>query len=160
MQPPDFWRRGADHPLARAAAPLALIYRAGAGLRAALARPAPPPIPVLCVGGLTVGGAGKTPTVLALARLLQHEGRAVHLVSRGYGGRLAGPLRVDLARHDAAMVGDEPLLLAAAAPCWIARHRAAGVRAAAAAGAALALLDDGFQNPTIAKTWSLLAIDG
>jgi tetraacyldisaccharide 4'-kinase len=58
------------------------------------------------------------------------------------------------------MVGDEPLLLAAAAPCWIARHRAAGVRAAAAAGAALALLDDGFQNPTIAKTWSLLAIDG
>jgi len=160
MQSSDFWRRGADHSLARVAVLLVLIYRAGAGLRAALARPAPPPIPVLCVGGLTVGGAGKTPTVLALARLLQHEGRAVHLVSRGYGGRLAGPLRVDLARHDAAMVGDEPLLLAAAAPCWIARHRAAGVRAAAAAGAALALLDDGFQNPTIAKTWSLLAIDG
>ena len=77
MQPPDFWRRGADHPLARAAAPLALIYRAGAGFRAALARPAPPPIPVLCVGGLTVGGAGKTPTVLALARLLLAEGRRV-----------------------------------------------------------------------------------
>ena len=160
MRPPDFWRAGADHPLARAAAPLALIYRAGAGLREALARPAPPPIPVLCVGGLTVGGAGKTPTVLALARLLRDEGRAVHLVSRGYGGRLAGPLRVDPPRHDAAMVGDEPLLLAEIAPCWIARDRAAGVRAAAAAGAALALLDDGFQNPAIAKTWSLLAIDG
>ena len=160
MQPPDFWRRGADHPLARAAAPLALIYRAGAGFRAALARPAPPPIPVLCVGGLTVGGAGKTPTVLALARLLLAEGRAVHLVSRGYGGRLAGPLRVDPARHDAAMVGDEPLLLAEIAPCWVARDRAAAVRAAAAAGATLALLDDGFQNPTIAKSWSLLAIDG
>src|SRR5689334_4786612 len=160
MRPPEFWRRGADHPLARAAAPLALAYRAGAALRAALARPAPPPIPVLCVGGLTVGGAGKTPAVLALARLLLDEGRTVQLVSRGYGGRLAGPLRVDPARHDAAMVGDEPLLLAAAAPCWVARDRAAGVRAAAAAGAALALLDDGFQNPGIAKTWSLLVIDG
>ncbi len=160
MRPPDFWRRGGDHPLARAAAPLALLYRAGDGLRAALARPTPSPIPVLCVGGLTVGGAGKTPTVLALARLLRDEGRAVQLVSRGYGGRLAGPLQVDPARHDAAMVGDEPLLLAAVAPCWIARNRTAGVRAAAAAGAGLALLDDGFQNPTIAKTWSLLAIDG
>src|SRR6266478_4438669 len=141
MRPPDFWRRGPDHPLARIAAPLALLHRAGFRLRAAFARPARPPIPVLCVGALTVGGAGKTPTVLALARLLTDEGRAVHLVSRGYGGRLAGPLRVDPARHDAAMVGDEPLLLAAAAPCWIARDRAAGVRAAAAAGAALALLD-------------------
>jgi len=98
--------------------------------------------------------------VLALARLLQDQGRTVQLVSRGHGGRLAGPLRVDPARHDAAMVGDEPLLLADVAPCWIARDRAAGVRAAAAAGATLALLDDGFQNPTIAKTWSLLAIDG
>src|SRR5258706_4015387 len=160
MRPPDFGRRGADHPLARATAPLALIYRAGAGLRAALARPVPAPIPVLCGGGLTVGGAGKPPTVLALACLLRYEGRAVHWVSGGYGGRLAGPLRVDPAQHDAAMVGDEPLLLAAAAPCWIARNRNAGVRAAAAAGATLALLDDGFQNPTIAKNWSLLAIDG
>src|SRR5258706_12014061 len=160
MRPPDFGRRGADHPLARAGARLAVIYRAGAGLRAALARPARAPIPVLCGGGLTVGGAGKPPTVLALGCLLGDEGRAVHLVGRGYGGRLAGPLRVDPAQHDAAMVGDEPLLLAAAAPCWIARDRAAGVRAAAAAGAALALLDDGFQNPTIAKRWSLLAIDG
>src|SRR5882724_11516611 len=160
MRPPDFWRRGPDHPLAHAAVPLALLYRAGFALRAALARPSRPPIPVLCVGALTVGGAGKTPTVLALARLLADGGRIVHIVSRGYGGRLAGPLRVDPARHDAAMVGDEPLLLAEAAPCWVARDRSAGVRAAAAAGATLALLDDGFQNPTIAKHWSLLVIDG
>src|SRR5258705_2671424 len=116
MRPPDFWGRGADPPLARAAAPLALIYRAGAGLRAALTRPAPAPIPVLCVGGLTVGGAGKTPTVLALARLLLDQGRAVHLVSRGYGGRLAGPLPVDSARPDAAMVGDQPPPLAPGGP--------------------------------------------
>jgi tetraacyldisaccharide 4'-kinase len=160
MRAPDFWRRGAGHPLARAATPLAALYGAGVALRAALARPAAAPIPVLCVGALTVGGAGKTPTALALARRLAAAGRAVHLVSRGYGGRLAGPLRVDPDRHDAVAVGDEPLLLAAAAPCWVARDRNAGVAAAAAAGAALALLDDGFQNPTIAKAWSLLVIDG
>jgi tetraacyldisaccharide 4'-kinase len=160
MRPPEFWERGPNHPLALAAVPLAAGYRLGGALRQRLARPAAPPIPVLCVGALTSGGAGKTPTVLALAARLLAAGRAAHLVSRGYGGRAQGPLRVDPGRHDAAEVGDEPLLLAAAAPCWVARDRPAGIRAAAAAGAALALLDDGFQNPTIGRSWSLLAIDG
>jgi tetraacyldisaccharide 4'-kinase len=160
MRRPEFWDRGPSHPLALAAAPLALAYRLGGALRQAVARPVPPPIPVVCVGALTVGGAGKTPAVLALAARLQAAGRAVHLVSRGYGGRERGPLRVDPARHDAAAVGDEPLLLAAAAPCWVARDRPAGIRAAAAAGAAIALLDDGFQNPTIGRSRSLLVIDG
>src|SRR5258707_8419722 len=116
MQPPEFGRRGADHPLAGAAAPLALIYRAGAGLRAARARPAPPPIPVLCVGALTVGGAGKTPTVLALARLLTHDGRAVHIVSRGYGGRLPGPPPGGPAPPHAARGGGEPPFLGQGPP--------------------------------------------
>ncbi|MFO1058986.1 MAG: tetraacyldisaccharide 4'-kinase [Dongiaceae bacterium] len=160
MRPPEFWDRGPGHPLALAAAPLALAYRLGGALRQALARPAPPPLPVLCVGALTAGGAGKTPTVLALAARLQAAGRTVHLVSRGYGGREIGPLRIDPARHDAAAVGDEPLLLAAAAPCWVARDRPAGIRAAAVAGAGIVLLDDGFQNPTIGRSRSLLVIDG
>jgi tetraacyldisaccharide 4'-kinase len=113
---------------------------------------------VVVAGGLTLGGAGKTPLALALAERLAQ--RNPHFLSRGYGGRQAGPLRVDPARHSAADVGDEPLLLAAAAPTWVARDRAAGARQAAAAGAGLIILDDGFQNPFLAKDLALLAIDG
>jgi tetraacyldisaccharide 4'-kinase len=83
----------------------------------------------------------------------------VHIVTRGYGGRLGGPVRVDPARHDAVAVSDEALLLAARAPCWVARDRADGVRAAVAAGAQMVVLDDGFQNPGIAKTLSFLVVD-
>jgi tetraacyldisaccharide 4'-kinase len=96
---------------------------------------------------------------LALATNLTDHGVIVHSVTRGYGGRLAGPVLIDPARHDAAAVGDEALLLAARVPCWVARHRAAGIRAAVAAGAQAVVLDDGFQNPTIAKTLSLIVID-
>ena len=114
---------------------------------------------MVCVGNLVAGGAGKTPVALSLAAHLVSRGIAVHIVTRGYGGRLGGPVRVDPARHDAAAVGDEALLLAARAPCWVARDRAGGVRAAVAAGAQMVLLDDGFQNPSIAKTLSLLVVD-
>jgi tetraacyldisaccharide 4'-kinase len=115
---------------------------------------------VICVGNLVAGGAGKTPVALAVAARLADDGAAVHIVIRGYRGRLSGPVRVDPARHDFTAVGDEALLLAAHAPCWVARDRADGVRAAVAAGAQLIILDDGYQNPTIAKTVSLLVVDG
>jgi tetraacyldisaccharide 4'-kinase len=124
-----------------------------------VARPYRAALPVICVGNLVAGGAGKTPVVLALAGVLAATGTAVHVVTRGYRGRLAGPVRVDPATHDAASVGDEALLIAAQAPCWVARDRAAGVRAAASAGAAAILLDDGFQNPGIALDLSLVVID-
>jgi tetraacyldisaccharide 4'-kinase len=115
---------------------------------------------VICVGNLVAGGAGKTPVALALAELLKARGVGVHILTRGYGGRLPGPLRVELEVHDAGDVGDEALLLAACAPTWVARDRLAGARAAAAAGAAALVLDDGFQNPALAKDLSVLVIDG
>jgi tetraacyldisaccharide 4'-kinase len=114
---------------------------------------------VVCVGNLVAGGAGKTPVALALTSHFAARGVNVHVVTRGYGGRLGGPVRADPVRHDAAAVGDEPLLLATRGPCWVARDRCAGVRAAVAAGAELVLLDDGFQNPRIAKTLSLVVVD-
>jgi tetraacyldisaccharide 4'-kinase len=114
---------------------------------------------VICIGNLVAGGTGKTPVALAVTSLLTAGGLDAHIVTRGYGGRLAGPVRVNPHHHDAAAVGDEALLLAARAPCWVARDRAAGVRAAVATGADVVLFDDGFQNPTVVKTLSLLVVD-
>jgi tetraacyldisaccharide 4'-kinase len=117
-------------------------------------------VPVLCAGNATVGGSGKTPLVLDLCKRLSARGTAVHVLTRGYGGTARGPLRVDPARHSAAEVGDEALLLAAAAPCWVGADRAASARAAVAAGAEALLLDDGLQNPGVVKDFSALVIDG
>jgi tetraacyldisaccharide 4'-kinase len=140
--------------------PLAWGHAAASAARCALTRPWRAAVPVLCVGNLVAGGAGKTPIAIDLARRLARLGHRPHLLSRGYGGSLAGPVAVDPARHDAGDVGDEPLLLAAAAPSWIARDRAAGARAAIAAGADALILDDGFQNPSLAKDLSLVVVDG
>ncbi len=159
MRTPDFWYQPPGLG-ARLLAPAAALYTAGAALRRGLARPQPAGLPVICVGNLVAGGAGKTPTVIALATLLAERGYRPHIVSRGYGGRLAGPLRVNSARHGADEVGDEPLLLARAAPTWIARDRRLGALAAAAAGAGLVVLDDGLDNATLALDFRLVAIDG
>ncbi|MBV9734671.1 MAG: tetraacyldisaccharide 4'-kinase [Acidisphaera sp.] len=160
MRPPGFWQAGADDTLlAPLLTPLGAIT-AGVTARR-VARPGwRAPVPVLCCGNVSLGGAGKTTLALDLARRLVARGVAVHLLSRGYGGRLRGPLCVDPALHDAAAVGDEPLLLASVAPTWIGADRAAAARAAVAAGAAALVLDDGLQNPTLAKDLSLLVIDG
>jgi tetraacyldisaccharide 4'-kinase len=116
-------------------------------------------IPVFCVGNYHVGGAGKTPAVLALARLLRDLGETPVILSRGYGGRLRGPVKVDPERHVAADVGDEPLMLARAVPVMVARDRIDGVALAKSQGATVVLMDDGFQNPAIAKDASLIVID-
>lgn len=160
MRAPAFWTSGGW--LAAALAPGACAWAAAGRLRRQLAHPFRVPVPVVCIGNVTAGGAGKTPTVFALLDVVHaRAGKSLaHVVTRGYGGRLPGPVRVDPARHGADEVGDEALLLARAAPTWVARDRAAGARAAVAAGAQLLILDDGFQNPSLAKDLSLLVVDG
>jgi len=116
-------------------------------------------VPVLCVGNYHVGGAGKTPTVLALARVLRELGETPVVLSRGYGGKRRGPLMVDPASHSAADVGDEPLMLAAHLPVAVSRDRINGVALARSQRASVILMDDGFQNPSIAKDASLIVID-
>ena len=158
MRAPEFWHE----PPGLAAgllAPAGAVWDLAARLRRAVARPYRAPVPVLCVGNLVAGGSGKTPVVLSLARLFTDRGIAVHLVTRGYGGKLTGPARVDPARHNADAVGDEALLLATVAPCWVAKDRASGIAAAVEAGAEAILLDDGFQNPGVAKDLSLVVVD-
>jgi tetraacyldisaccharide 4'-kinase len=118
------------------------------------------PVPVICCGNVTVGGAGKTTLALDLGRRLVARGHAVHFLLRGYGGAARGVTCVDPARHTAAEVGDEALLLAAVTPTWAGADRGATARAAVAAGAQALLMDDGLQNPTLEKTVSLLVIDG
>jgi tetraacyldisaccharide 4'-kinase len=162
MRAPDFWNEPPGSSvslLAGLLTPVGAALDAAGRLRRAVVRPYRAPVPVICVGNLVVGGSGKTPVALSLAGMLAGRGIATAIVMRGYGGRLAGPVRVDPRRHDSDAVGDEPLLASASAPCWIARDRAAGVRAAVADGAQAIILDDGFQNPRVAKDLSLVVID-
>ncbi len=160
---PRWWyvRTGAPAPVLRALLkPASLIWAAVTARRMARAAPFDPGVPVICVGNLTVGGAGKTPVAREILARLRAAGVDAHGLSRGYGGREAGPLRVDPTRHTAADVGDEPLMLARDGAFWIARDRAAGARAAVQGGARTLVLDDGHQNPTLKKTLSLVVVDG
>jgi tetraacyldisaccharide 4'-kinase len=139
--------------------PLGAVYGAVAARRLARAG-LDAGIPVLCVGNYHVGGAGKTPAVLALVDLLRDAGEAPIVLSRGYGGKLRGPVKADPERHAATDVGDEPLMMARTVPVVIARDRIDGVALARSQGASVILMDDGFQNPAIAKDASLIVIDG
>lgn len=158
MTPPEFWRD--DGWPARVLAPLAAVSRMITARRVARAPAFIAPVPVLCVGNVTLGGSGKTPVVRDLVARLAALGRRPMILSRGYGGRARGPLRVDPAIHDAGAVGDEPLLLAGDAPVFIGADRTHTARLALAAGAGCLVLDDGFQNPGLGKTASLLVFDG
>lgn len=160
MQPPEFWSRPQPGLAAWSLRPCGAVMTALGRRRRARTDGWRAPIPVVCVGGVTLGGQGKTPTALALAELALAAGRRPFFLTRGWKGRLRGPLLVDLARHGAAEVGDEPLLLAGLAPTVVAVDRAAGARFAVEQGAGLILMDDGHQNPLLVKDVSLVVIDG
>jgi tetraacyldisaccharide 4'-kinase len=156
MKAPGFWWR---EPGLTAAllSPLAAVYGAVAARR--LTRTGERAgIPVICVGNPTVGGAGKTPTAITIARLLREAGETPMVLTRGYGGRLAGPVMVE-PTHTAVQVGDEALLLADVAPVIVAEDRVAGAGFARQNGASILVMDDGFQNPSLAKDIAILVVD-
>ncbi|KRE18046.1 hypothetical protein ASE63_02340 [Bosea sp. Root381] len=158
MRAPGFWWRPPG-ALARLLSPLGRLYGAitlqrmrRAGTDAG--------IPVICVGNFVAGGAGKTPTSIALAAMLARHGETPFVLMRGYGGSLAGPVEVDAAYHAAHAVGDEPLLMARHARTVVARDRVAGASLARALGASVIVMDDGLQNPALAKRLRLAVVDG
>ncbi|HLH93154.1 MAG TPA: tetraacyldisaccharide 4'-kinase [Xanthobacteraceae bacterium] len=156
MREPAFWWRPPGF-LAAALAPLGALYGAVAARRMAR-RGRRARVPVICVGNLTLGGSGKTPSAIAVARMLQKAGERPAFLTRGYGGRLAGPVAV-MPVHTAADVGDEPLLLARVAPTIVARDRVAGA-GAVPADATVIVMDDGLQNASLAKSISVVVLDG
>ena len=158
MREPAFWWRVPGPmsallgPVARAYGAIAARRMAGTGARSG--------VPVICVGNFTLGGAGKTPTAIAIAALLLAAGERVFCLSRGYGGSIAGPKQVDAETDGAVEVGDEALLLARSAPTIVARDRVAGAKAAVTAGATVVLMDDGLQNASLVKDFTIAVVDG
>ena len=161
MRPPGFWNWEPSRVSLRSLslAPLGWLYGAVTARR--VARPAEfrANVPVLCIGNLNAGGTGKTPTAIALIQHLQAKGLTPHVISRGYGGSATELTRVDERAHSAAMVGDEPMLLAAFAPTWVCADRTQAAKAAQEAGADVILMDDGFQNPALYKDASIIVAD-
>lgn len=162
MRPPEFWKhkdqvegRDAAVVLKALLTPVSWAYAAVAAQRQRTTISRHAPVPVVCIGNFTVGGAGKTPISRAIRAKL---GPHTHTLSRGYGGRAIGPLRVT-PDMEAGEVGDEPLLHARDGAAWVSRDRFAGALAAAQAGAHVIVMDDGFQNPALAKDLSIVAID-
>lgn len=160
MGAPDFWGPGEGGILSWALIPFGKVYGQATKFRLANGSAYKASIPVVCVGNLVAGGAGKTPVVMALLDYFQGQGIDVHVLSRGYGGSLKGPIKVEPDQHRPGEVGDEPLMIARRAPCWVSVDREVGAREIEKAGGQLILMDDGFQNPGLHKDFSFIVING
>jgi tetraacyldisaccharide 4'-kinase len=165
MREPHFWTvtekrsRAAAPVLKLLMTPLSMLYRRAGENRIAKTTPVDAGIPVVCIGNLTLGGAGKTPVTAAARAYYASKGARAASLSRGYRGSLAGPTHVDTATHTAGEVGDEPLMLAATGEAWISKDRPTGAQAMKAAGVQIVIMDDGHQNPTLKKSLSIVVID-
>ncbi|WP_317056876.1 tetraacyldisaccharide 4'-kinase [Roseovarius rhodophyticola] len=161
MRSLSFWDRPPARPgiRARMLAPLGWIYGAATARRLTQKADYKAPMPLICIGNINAGGTGKTPTVIALVQHLQSRGHTVAVISRGHGGSLAGPIEVDERKHSAGEVGDEPLLIAAFTRVWVAKDRAAAAKAAAGSDPDVILMDDGHQNPSVARDLSIIVVD-
>ncbi len=158
MQQPGFWKSKSLPGIILL--PIALIYFCIFQLRQIFTKPYKSDMIVICIGNITVGGTGKTPIAIAIAKMLISDGKKIAFLSRGYKGKLTGPVVVNPEIHTAEDVGDEPLLLSRVATAIISKNRISGLKLAKDAGAEIVILDDGLQNPTIQKDISFLVIDG
>jgi tetraacyldisaccharide 4'-kinase len=158
LKSPLFWHKKSSLA-AMVLAPLGYVYGSVAYLQQRLRTPQKLDVPVICIGNVVLGGAGKTPTAIAIARMLQHSGHTPHILTRGYGRNSRALLRVDSQQHHFADVGDEPLLLARVAPTWVYHDRFQTGQKAIAAGASVLMMDDGYQNARVVKDHHLLIID-
>ncbi len=159
MAEPRFWQSKA-HPFSLGLLPLSWLYSGVEKLNRRLTHTQHPGKPVICIGNLTAGGAGKTPTVQLVTKWLRDAGRTPAILSRGFGGSVRTPLRVDPACHTAAQIGDEPLMLAADCAVYVGADRHKTLRLAARDGADIMVKDDGFQNPSMAHHFNLIVVDG
>lgn len=158
MKTPAFWQH--KNTLSTLLLPLGSLYEFASTFAALRTSPVTLPIPVICIGGITAGGSGKTPVALYFGKALKAKNVKAFYLTRGYGGSLKGPVRVDPAKHTAAQVGDEPLLLAQVLPTIKCADRLAGAKLALKLGAECIVMDDGFQNPSLRKQLSVLVVDG
>jgi tetraacyldisaccharide 4'-kinase len=158
MQAPKFWGHSSSSGASLLLLPAACLYNLAGTLRQILASPWRAPVPVICVGNLVAGGAGKTPVVLKIIQMLKKRGNSPHALTRGYGGNLVGPTQVDPEHHTFTETGDEPLLLARYAPTWVSIDRVQGAQKITEAD--VIVMDDGFQNPSLFKNISLIVVDG
>lgn len=160
MRAPDFWQSGPTTAIGHLLSPLGVLYASATSLRASQRPSWTAPAPVICLGNIVMGGAGKTLVGLNLVKQLIAIGKKPHVVIRGYGGSVNGPTEVDIQKHTHEEVGDEALLYTVLTSTWVGRDRVASAKCAIDAGADVIIMDDGFQNPSLAKSLSLLIFDG
>ena len=159
MRAPEFWYSDPNDTVAFVLKPLGWLYGFVGRTRASMVTPFKTSVPVVCVGNLTAGGTGKTPLAIAIGERLKARGLRVSFLSRGYGADIPGAMVVDAAEDTAEDVGDEPLMLAQHAMTIVSPDRPAGARLAVSRGAQVVLMDDGFQNPSLAKDLSFVVVD-